>query len=608
MLAEEGNHCESSFAAADNEAGSVLENSLLASELFTFPFFASLQDDTPIAIMHTAVRTAALKLSLSVFAAALRAPDAGVYGTWVSNCSIPEQVKGTGSVIQWSDLEPADGMFNWTALEQVMAIGHCDRYWTSLQINANTHPVYMQAIIPSAEPWGDSEDDDKRYLQYYHPAFVTRMQRMVASVAQYLARRDTHDSAISVVRQNWDAIGTEHFDVPSALWDPHNWTNPEGVPLGPVFVPTITQQKFEEAVFPSYLSGYSISGSPRLYVRNNLALNAALFEPYKPFFANGTFSFFQTSSEPEPHELEEAQRFAVLREWCRPGTTTCYSEPWTSAFGRSDDPSFTPPSAWLWWRVLADLDMGVSRLAMYGDDLVAASTGDFGGKSYGPVLQREFMAAVLLADRYAGYHALPETSPGAYVAMRQSVRQLGGYNKKVTDYSVLAQLSPGTEPTGLDARVNGTAVAGSNGTRFTIGNASQRFGTWARLLEPSTPARVCLDDAFVGRINAAAVPVKLCVTALESCAFAGAEPAVSTCTLTISAGAVPVDEIDLKATEGTASWITASRILTPPLTPSSDDCASIIISAEGVPRPAIALHMVELVTNASAPCSANIVG
>ena len=322
---------------------------------------------------------------------------------------------------------------------------------------------------------------------------------------------------VSVVRMNWNAVGTEHFGCPGNLSDPRAWSTPAGVPLGPPCNGSGTVQDYEMLVMPSYVEAYAGttgtigSGRPQLYVRNDLTFNTPLMNRYSGYFDNGTLSWFHTSSEVEPRNPSVAARYLVFRDWCKTGRTTCYAEPWADAWGGhggSTDSHWCTPPAWMWWRVLSDLSNGVSRIALYGDNLEVAAFGTHNGLEVGDEFKGQFAAAVRLATRYAAYVASPSTAPGAFVAMRRSILPLAGYNERVQDYGLLADLTNRSREgvPGLDARNNGTDVPVVQNRTLpgmrSIGPGVSRFGAWARNVVPGgVPIEVSLDAGFVERLG-----------------------------------------------------------------------------------------------------------
>jgi hypothetical protein len=137
------------------------------------------------------------------------------------------------------------------------------------------------------------------------------------------------------------------------------------------------------------------------------------------------------------------------------------------------DSRWCGPEQWNYWRLLSDLNCGVSFIAIYGADLAHASN-------------PEFRAAFDFAALYAGYHASPAVSPGAWVALREG-------NTLKGDYTFLMRRIAGDEMPPLEK----------------VGPANQRFGAWARQLRKGSTIRFALDESFAGSIEGRAATVQV---------------------------------------------------------------------------------------------------
>ena len=125
-----------------------------------------------------------------------------------------------------------------------------------------------------------------------------------------------------------------------------------------------------------------------------------------------------------------------------------------------------------YWRLLSDLNLGFSMIGIYGADLAQAGN-------------PEYRAAFDFAARYAGYHASPSVSPGAWVALREGSLLLKG------DYSFLMHRLPGTA-------MKPEQKAGPD---------DQRFGAWALMLPKGAEVKFALDPAFARSLKKATIRV-----------------------------------------------------------------------------------------------------
>jgi hypothetical protein len=155
----------------------------------------------------------------------------------------------------------------------------------------------------------------------------------------------------------------------------------------------------------------------------------------------------------------------------------------------------------MYWRLLSDLNCGVSHIALYASDLRVAIDGTYrqGGHVYADgnqTYQHEFDAAIQFAAKYVGYHACPRQSPGAWIAFRENgvVRAENGMparQRKLSvltgDYSFLMKRLPDDHSVGQDV-VN-------------VGPDDQRFGAWARRLPAGDVISLALDESFADSLK-----------------------------------------------------------------------------------------------------------
>ena len=122
----------------------------------------------------------------------------------------------------------------------------------------------------------------------------------------------------------------------------------------------------------------------------------------------------------------------------------------------------------------------LSFIACYASDLEVARSGRYRASDASTPetdrLKDEFDAAFRFAAKYAGYHASPRQSPGAWVAFREGDTLTG-------DYTFLMQRLPD--------RTREVKKAGPD---------DQRFGALARLLPRDETLQLALDDTFAASL------------------------------------------------------------------------------------------------------------
>jgi hypothetical protein len=226
--------------------------------------------------------------------------------------------------------------------------------------------------------------------------------------------------------------------------------------------------------------------------------------------------------------------------------------------------------------------MGISYIGVYSNDLKVALDGTYARKQVGDDYKRQFDEAYRWAAKYAGFHADPEHSPGAWVAFRQSEEIKGSdFNEKVTDYSMLATLLNPQDTIGMDARKDGVAapvvanrtVAGVK----SIGPYAERYGAWARKLPAGKSMGIKLDSKFVQSLGGAA---KVNVTYLD-------DQAGRSFTVTVDGTAHKVD------LTGSGSWKTESIGLAKAAFAADAEGANVRVAGEGGGN--VIFHMVEVV-------------
>lgn len=502
--------------------------------------------------------------STAAASAATEATPGRIFGVWYSGdgdvVSALPYLSGVQAAVQWADVEPVRGRYNFSGLDSgaAAALASVPRgrdARLTVQVNANRHPAWVFDAVPFTPrdaTWGHEDEDPcpaghtfprgtvACVPQFWHPVFLQAYIDMLTALASHLAGAP-YLSAIFGLRMNYDAVGTEGYGIPLASRDPAAWVVPPGATLAPRFDPSTTPLAYEKAVFEAHVRLFlGPAGGPvgpaLLLVRNSLpaavqdlpAVGWPNATTYRDLFHRGKLGLFHTSSELEPR-AGDADRYMVFRDYC--SRTTCYAEPWADAWGRhgsQTDARWCSPPQWLYWRILSDLSMGIQGVALYGTDLAVAAFGVYHGAQrpvpVGRDYQRAFNLSFSLARRYAGFLGKPEESPGAWLAFRRSVTPLGGYNSNVTDYSFHMAAGQDGGAHRIDARINGSAVPVVPGRTIpglrSIGPYNQRFGAWAGVLFPGARQLLELDPVFALSLNGT---VGLRLVALGSSRQAGVD-------------------------------------------------------------------------------------
>jgi hypothetical protein len=390
------------------------------------------------------------------------APNRGLYAIWAKS-ELSDKltfVKGDQVRLQWSEVEPAEGRYDFSSLRtQLERVAKLNRA-TTVQLNTNRHPEFLLSKVPYHQGVLKRGETDKLF-QYWHPAYAKAYTDLIAAFAREVKSSPYRKSVIGV-RLNYNAIGTEFLIVRPEELDPAGWVVPAGATLAPVWTEEIATA-YRRKILETFLRNFG--PDVRVFLRSgNPTYPAPDMEALK-LAENGTLGIFTTASEIEPRmpTMYNGDR-PIFLDYCRTGKTVCYAESMADATGKhgpSQDPRWCPPEQYNYWRLLSDLNLGFSMIGVYGADLANFE-------------KPEYKAAFDFAARYAGYHASPSVSPGAWIALREGGPKLKG------DYSFLMRRLPGPEMKGEQK----------------VGPDDQRFGAWARTLAKGAVAKFALDADF----------------------------------------------------------------------------------------------------------------
>jgi len=460
-----------------------LAAALLAGSLFSAPA------ETPL------ITPSSLHSANSVVGALALPPiHRGLYAIWYER--MPEvmelpYITGGQVVVQWGELETAEGQYDFSQLTAKMQVLHEQNKPFTVQVNGNIKPAWLFDRVPFLpEPLGVQVRDKRGTLMYWHPEFERAYLNFLRAYAAFL-KQSPYRASLLGVRQNFNAIGTEHLQVPRDKIPLSQWSMPPGVSPSEAFTPALARA-YQTRVLETFVKEFS--PHTRVFVRNNITPD--LSGQFEQDFNSGRLCWFHTSSEVEPRTGGIDQYLRFLDD-CRTGKTLAYAEPWASAWGHhggKTDPRWCSPPQWNYWRLLCDLHCGVSFVACYGTDLEVALSGRYrGGKattSDAAVFKDEFDAAFRFAAKYAGYHASPDSAPGAWVAFREGDTLKGDYTflmQRLTDHTREVK---------------------------SAGPAEQRFGAWARQLPCDQSIQLALDDRFAASLATQAAELR--VTYLDS--------------------------------------------------------------------------------------------
>lgn len=383
-------------------------------------------------------------------------------------------IRGGRILLQWADLEVAKGQYDFSELNLKLEKLHRLGRKATVQINGLRKPRWLYdevAVLPRkyrqiADPEG--------VLQYWDPLYVNAYLQFIEAYARHL-KQSPFKNAILGIRQNFNAISTELGDLPDDAIDLKNWKPaPNGHMYDQPWSGEILRE-YRRKVIAKHISAFC----PDIFVfiRNNVFMDNILTAEQIAMVEQGRLGLFHTSTEHQPRQGEV--KYQAFLEYCRTGKTIAYAEGWTSiedgaTGGRKTQPqpSRISPCQLSYWRNLLDLHCGVSCIAIRGKDL------DLG-------VDEEFARGFEFANRYAGFHASPAMSPGAWVALREGDTLKGDYNF-------------------LMSRLEGRST---DAPLYDQGPLDQRFGGWARGIDPGGRIAFALDRRFAATLKKVIVRV-----------------------------------------------------------------------------------------------------
>lgn len=495
-----------------------------------------------------------------------RVAGSGLYAIWYGHeerlLQLPF-ISGGQIVLQWAQLEPCAGVYDFRQLDSALAAAAKRSLSVTVQVNGNQKPAYLYTEV-AVHPRKLSVQvrDPQGTLQFWDPRYLDRYTHFIDAFGQHLSASPLR-AAVAAVRLNYNPIGTEHY---------FRNMGPEGTTTAAdedyhSYRPAPDGHRYEQSFNDSLLAGY-LQAVLRAYLQAFRGIRLlARYDGLMPgrgtggtelkaALEAGRIGLFQTNSDARHAHNAKAQLFF---DYCRSGKTTGYAEPFSDAEGHhGGQQTHFPqaPATWNYWRLLGDLDAGISWIALYGADLRRDS-------------EPEFHDAFRFAADYAGYHRAGASAPGAWVALRSG--------ESLDPARVTTGSGPLETLSFLMRETSGRGRLLAN-----VGPPGQRYGAWARLLSDGDTLRFAVDQDFAASLRRAD-SVLLRVVYLDS---------------TTGSWQVAFDNgmQELRQTivrRNTEHWQT--EILTFPCNDFSGADGSIRIAGSGV------LHLVELRKKAGAP-------
>lgn len=409
-------------------------------------------------------------------------------------------------MLQWNDIEKTKGVYDFSLMDKMLKAFYDRKLYTTIQINGNNKPDYMYLETPYLNNIQLSvQVNDNHTLMYWYPSFINNYTNLLKAFGQYLASSQYLQCVVGI-RLNFNAIGTEMTNVQSsfATINPRlasAYTYP--VKADTTFKTTWSsteETKYETAVLTAYMT--NIAPYAKVYVRNSISND--LTSLISADLDAGKVGLFHTSSEPEPRAVLGEDKMTLLNNYSKNRKTLNYTEEWGDCWGihgTIEDPHFCSPQQWNYWRILADLNVGISTMGMYGSiwEYVFGNPAPKNTQFTDPnpmIRREEIKRGMEFAFKYLGQHNLPAQSPGAFIAFRQSTENLSITNNPTFYGNTSTALNTFTNDyTFLSVRKPDNSV----GVKL-IGSVDQRFGAFARKLPVGEQMNIVLHPEFVKAI------------------------------------------------------------------------------------------------------------
>ncbi|GEM_PF-706920 len=419
-----------------------------------------------------------------------RDPRSGIYAVWYSDkpevLNLP-YVKGGQVMELWADLDKGNGQYDFSAIDQKLEELANRGFSTTIQVNGGKKPKWLFEKVPYF-PLRDGKgfvyqvQDKQGTLMYWHPTFVQAYLDFIKAFAAHI-KQSPHRDLILGVRMNFNAVGTEAMVCPEYARTQQGWIVPDGIDPGPFPWKPEYNTQYEEKVVEAWFREFD--GVTKVFCRGTIDLQ--LKQKYKEQFDSGKAGWFWTGMMQKPQGFKGGGPFHSFFLDCRSGKTLGYGEPFGDAWGyhggRGGGRGMAPSAA-NYWLMLLDLHEGLSFLACYASDLQVALNGKGPTAKEGDVsrLKDEFRKAFKFGAKYAGYHASPKESPGAWIALRQ-------IEKTDDRHKIFDVMS--NDATFLMKRLADKSVPVEK-----IGSPDSRFSAYARKLPKGEVMHLALDPLF----------------------------------------------------------------------------------------------------------------
>lgn len=409
-------------------------------------------------------------------------PDHGVALIWYGkqdNINTKDGIITTGQIVfMWRYFEPAEGNYNFTSLDEQLHLLLLKGLKTTIQINGNRHPDYIYQLVPYLK--GIELPSTSDHLEgygppmYWHPVYKEKYSNMIHALAQHLINSPFKDVVLGI-RQNYNAVGTEHHYIEPKYRDKNLWTLEPTASWGDSWPWTTSiAEEYKTWTLDMYIREFNPPEGIPVFIRASAISGGEATSAHISMVEKGELYLFHTSSEPQPRVGKNSQ-YNVFVNYAKTGKTFAFMESWSAANTSSSGWGWTKTSTPItkaqfnYWTLLCDLHCGATFPAMRPEDVNVAA----------------YLEDYKFSKKYAGYIAAPKATPGAWIAFREGDYLVGDYTFHME--RSISDNSPGIYNVDDD-----------------------KYGLWARRIRTIFPMKISMDTAFSSSLeNTTDVEIRL---------------------------------------------------------------------------------------------------
>lgn len=345
-----------------------------------------------------------------------RPTAAGIAIIWAPWNYVPEHSRMLQSVVKWEDIEPERGVFDWSRLDRDLELAETENRSLMIQVNMTApewifdHVAAVGRVTDPANCAGDLAP------QYWDPLYVGFHYEMLEAYAAHIAMSPLRERVVGV-RVQANAFGTEYIGFGSYIvginegddpLDHTTWQTPGGHYVEPTELTAEVRKEYLEGIIQKHIELFHPLG---IYTAvrarwwsTSIGIDDmdAYFIDYPLMMVLDTGAGLDAMNGGGYSSPRESRicAYHYTRHLVRDYGALLY---WEEA-----DTHVAPiVEQDIYWLALMRLDAGTTYVAVRGINSETYDQPGYEGTN----------AGLDFVNRYAGYLALPEESPGAWLAL-----------------------------------------------------------------------------------------------------------------------------------------------------------------------------------------------